>query len=406
MLILSTRGISKNKNMFRKIVSNLAFSPALVSQLSFYAKRLRKEETTRRLGLVFVALALIVQSLVVFQPPESANASNPGDFIPGGLGLGANKSLNNFLGPYDQNSRHLKDVMNYFGITRAEIANAQFSSFITGTGKIGWGFEPRTGSSPVTITNASGTPVTTVHGRPLYINNGSNTRIYGWIGHSAKFGWFAIMQACGNLVTDRFPPTPPKPPEPEPAKIELSKTAVNVSQGNIVASSKAAQANDKISYTITAKNTGGTAKLTELKDNLGDILEYSTLIDKGGGTYDETTRELNWPSVNIQPGETQTRTFAVKLKASTPTTPQGQSDASSYNCLMENQFGNDFTVPVTCAPPKVIERVTKELPKTGPTENMIFAGIVLAAATYFFFRSKQLNKEVRLIRRDLNSGTI
>ena len=31
--------------MFRKLVSNLAFSPALVGQLGFYAKRLRKEES-------------------------------------------------------------------------------------------------------------------------------------------------------------------------------------------------------------------------------------------------------------------------------------------------------------------------------------------------------------------------
>jgi hypothetical protein len=73
---------------------------------------------------------------------------------------------------------------------------------------------------------------------------------------------------------------------------------------------------------------------------------------------------------------------------------------------MENVFGNDMVIPVTCAPPKVIEKVTKELPHTGPAENMLFAGVVLAVVTYFFFRSKQLGKEVRLIRRDLNAGTI
>jgi hypothetical protein len=94
--------------MFRKIVSNLSFSPALVGQLGFYAKRLRKEETTRRMGLVFVALALVVQSLAVFQPPESANASNTNDFVPGGLGLGANRSLNNFLSPYDSNNNNVQ----------------------------------------------------------------------------------------------------------------------------------------------------------------------------------------------------------------------------------------------------------------------------------------------------------
>ena len=52
--------------MFRKLVSNIAFSPALVSQLGFYAKRLRKEETTRRIGLIFTVLALVVQSFEVF----------------------------------------------------------------------------------------------------------------------------------------------------------------------------------------------------------------------------------------------------------------------------------------------------------------------------------------------------
>lgn len=390
--------------MFRKIISNLSFSPALVGQLGFYAKRLKKEETTRRLGLVFVALALVVQGLVVFQPPESANASNPSDFVPGGLGLGANKSLNNFLAPYDANSRNLQDVMNTFGITRAEIASAQFGSFMTGT-KLSWGYEPRAGSTGVTVNNSAGTAVTTVYGTPMSLANGQ-TDIYGWIGYSAKFGWFAIMQYCGNLVTDRLPPPPPPPPTPNPAEIVLSKTALNLTQGQVVANTVVAKESDKISYTITIENKGGTAKVTELKDNLGDILEYSRLIDKGGGTYNEDKRTLSWPSVNLQPGQKESRSFSVQVLDTIPATPQGMSDRTSYDCLMENQFGNDVTIAVTCAPPKVIEVVTTELPKTGPTENMIFAGLVLATVTYFFFRSKQMNKEVRLIRRDLNAGTI
>ena len=384
--------------MFRKIVSNLSFSPALVGQLGFYAKRLRNEQATRRIGLIFVALALVVQCLAVFQPPESANASNPGDFVPGGLGLGANKSLNNFLVPYDANSRNLQDVMTYMGITRAEIASAQFGHFTTGT-KLGWGYEPRPGATQVDVKNAAGTQVASVYGRPLSILNGQ-TEIYGWIGYSSKVGWFAIMQYCGNLVTD----TVPVPPTP--GKVAQSKTAVNVSQGNVAASTVAAKANDKISYTINVKNTGGSAITTKLEDHLGDVLEYSTLIDLGGGTFDSATKILSWPSINLLAGQTQSRTFAVQLPETVPTTPTGQSDGSSYNCVMENVFGNAYTIPVTCAPPKVIEKITTELPHTGPTENMIFAGVLLAVVTFFFFRAKQMNKEVRLIRRDLNAGTI
>ena len=397
--------------MFRKIVSNLSFSPALVGQLGFYAKRLKKEETTRRLGLVFVALALVVQCLTVFQPPESANASSSSDFVAGGLGLGANKSLNNFLAPYDSNATNLKDIMNSVGITREEIAAAQFGSWMT-PGKISWGREPISyAKGSVEVKNSAGTTVGAIYGRDMTVLNG-NTDIYGWIGHSSKVGWFAIMQACGNLVTTIIPPPPPPPPAPKPAKIVVSKTAINVTQGKVSANTIAARENDKITFTLNLENKGGTAKVTKIEDNLTDILEYSTLIDKGGGTFKDSTKVLSWPDVNLKPGEKQSRTFAVQLLATIPATPTGISSPESYNCIMDNAFvagGSNnagIKIPVVCAPPKVIEQVVTELPKTGPTENMIFAGVVLAVVTYFFLRSKQLGKEVRLIRRDLNAGTI
>lgn len=141
--------------MFRKIVSQLSFSPALVGQLAFYARRLRKEEATRRLGLIFMALALVVQGLVVFQTPEPANASSNNDFIPGGLGLVRDGTLdfNRFLGPYDRNERNLKDIFNYFGISRNEITATSFQQFRIGEKK-GYGFENRAGSTTIDITDS------------------------------------------------------------------------------------------------------------------------------------------------------------------------------------------------------------------------------------------------------------
>ena len=527
--------------MFRKIVSQLSFSPALVGQLSFYAKRLKKEQTTRRLGLVFVALALVVQSLVVFQPPQSANAANASDMIPGGLGLGSARTLDNFIGPYDRGERHLKEIYDYFGITRDEIIAARYNySHFTVNNKISWGFENRAGATAVSITNAAGTPVTSLYGRPLRLNNNVNEEIYSYIGYSQKVGWFAIMQACGNLVTDIYPtpppaPTPPPTPTPTPAKltykktstnvtqgnidgtkttakvndkltfsltatnsgqvaatidfndniadtlsfsklidtgggtldattkvlswksvpvaagatvvkkftvqmnsslettktdcklvnsftdstvtvpvgctlppanIVLSKAAQNVSQGNIDASSKPAKEKDQITFTLTAENKGGSAKAVTFEDMIGDTLEYSKLTDNGGGTYNESTRTLAWPTVNLKAGAKEIRTFTVQILAQIPATPAGQSDPSSYDCRIENVFGNDVIINVTCPGPKVIEQVVPELPHTGPTENIIFAGIVLSIVTFFYFRSKQLSTEVRLIRRDLNGGTI
>lgn len=522
--------------MFRKIVSQLSFSPALVSQLAFYARRLRKEQTTRRLGLIFVALALVVQSLVVFQPPESANASNTNDFVPGGLGVGADRSLDNFLKPYDANSKHLKDIFDFYGITRSEITNSEFGYFAISGDTISWGHEPRPSGTKVDITNDNGKVVTSIYGSPLTTRAPAGTKIYGWIGHSEKWGWFAIMQSCGNLVTKEFKPEPadlsfsktaknvtqgdinatknkaragdrirfditakntggtaktidmnddlsdvlqystlvdkgggdfnqnnqtlswnninvragasitksfavkvldPLPVVTEkqrskkaydcvmnntfrnkdvdikvdcqkpPAELTFSKAAKNVSQGNIDASTATAKENDKLTFTISVKNTGGTAKTVELSDHLGDVLEYATLTDKGGGSYDETRKLLSWPDATVKPGATETRTFAVRVLSTIPATPTGQSDHTSYDCVIANVFEDvNVQIPVTCATPKVVESVVKELPTTGPTENLLFGGILLAVVTYFFFRSKQLGREVRLIRRDLNTGNI
>lgn len=526
--------------MFKKIVSQLSFSPALVGQLGFYAKRLRKEQATRRLGLVFVALALVVQSLVVFQAPEPANASNANDMVPGGLGTGSSLSINRFLAPYDRNDRHLKDIMNMAGITRAEIAAMKFSTVEAGT-SISYGFENRAGSKAVTIVDRNHSPVTTLYGRNMTVwGYKPSDRIYAFVGHSEKAGWFAIIRACGNLVTRKLiktppPPEPPTPP-PAPANIIANKTGLNITRGNVDASKVVARENDTLTYTVKVSNTGGTAKQVTMQDNLSevlnfsqltnagggslnqaskvltwptvnlkpgtsvaktysvkmksslintttqckmtnrfidksltvpvgcktppadvvvsksaanitqgnidatkttahasdritftltaenkggtakdfifddtlsDVLEYAKLLDTGGGTFNEQTKKLNWPTVSLKPGQKEVRTFSVQLLASIPATPQGVSDNTSYDCRIDNTFYEAFvSIPVLCPTPKVIEQVTPELPQTGPRENITFAVIVFAIVVYFYLRSRQLNTEVRLIRRDINGGTI
>ncbi len=62
--------------MFRKLVSSLPFSPALVGQLGFYARRLSREQVSRRLGLIFTVLAIVVQSFALLSPPEPTYAAS------------------------------------------------------------------------------------------------------------------------------------------------------------------------------------------------------------------------------------------------------------------------------------------------------------------------------------------
>ncbi|MFZ1317457.1 MAG: hypothetical protein WAQ26_03340, partial [Candidatus Saccharimonas aalborgensis] len=201
--------------MFRKLVSNIAFSPALVSQLGFYAKRLRKEETTRRIGLIFTVLALVVQSFAVFSPPESANASNPSNFIDRGV-----TSLQDYLNHYDANTNNIRDLYNTLGITRQEMAAAKLQYLNSKRdGLISWGltshYSYAQGERTYTIQTSSGA-MRTYYNRPLTLwdsanNVTSGSNYYVYVGYSAKLGWFGLMKVCGNLVTKTVPPPPQCP---------------------------------------------------------------------------------------------------------------------------------------------------------------------------------------------------
>lgn len=612
--------------MFRRIVSNLNFSPALVGQLGFYAKRLRKEETTRRIGLIFTALALAVQGLTVFNPTEATNAASPADFIAGGV-----TSKQEFVAHYDNNTNRIAGLLTSIGITRAEVTNMKVGTIAAGevAGKYNWSrtslYSAAEGQRSYTFNNGAGD--VTFFYRPLSLT-AANPPYKVLTGHSDQFGWFAIMMDCGNLVTSKPPreinpeaacqslninqlsPTrfrfigrastkdgadvksyqydirhagniidtkkfdskqashdfvyekaqpgnynvrltvatsegpktnqncvdsfvvdekpvaacvaveaalvnrntvsltgrastangatikkyvfvvkdsdgkvvkqipvasdkkrvtadnftlkpgaytvaltvassvgehtdpacnqsfkiappevcpynpslAPSHPDCQPcpgnsniwikdkdcdASIIMTKSSINMTNGNVDASTVVARASDKISYTIVTENKGLISKPVTMSETLGDVLEYATLIDKGGGTFDEASKTLTWPAFDLAPGQKQSRTIAVQMLGTIPATNTGTSNSDSYDCKMVNTFGNSISVNVACAPEKVIvEQVVSELPTTGPRENMIFAGILLAVVVYFYARSRQLGTEVRLIRRNLNTGTI
>jgi uncharacterized repeat protein (TIGR01451 family) len=185
-----------------------------------------------------------------------------------------------------------------------------------------------------------------------------------------------------------------------------TKQAININQNNVDASTTIAQADDRIAYTINVQNTGLAPAVAPLQEKLDDVLEYASIADTGGGTFDNNTKTLSWPSVTLLPGQKQSRTFVVKLASAIPSMGRGTSDATSYDCTMTNTFGNSVDINVNCPAPKQVEQVVSELPHTGPTENMLFAGVVFALVAFFYARSRQLKKEVRLIRRDLNAGTL
>lgn len=558
--------------MFKKIVSNLPFSPALVGQLGFYARRLRKEEITRRTGLVLTALALVVQSLVVFNPPEAANAASSADIIRGGV-----HTKSQLLSAWDKNRQGFRDLMKHAGITRDNLKNSKETSITSrkggkSTGWESWGRKGRFSAQQGEYSFNVGSQ--RIYSRPLAnFDTGSNRKGNGsyykvFAGTNSKGQSFVILKDCANpafkvkfyppknikvcelkskkIITikenqfdknkhsknlkdceEKPKPTPvaacsglavqkvsrtsfrmtasasasngasikgytftikdkdgkvvktqrvntaaktasftynlpssearytatvtvhtsagdktgancqavlsvaplpmcpinpnlpvdsedckPCPGNPDiwvkddqcDAKVIQEKSA-SMMNGGDVAKDKA-KPSDRIEYKLSAKNDGlAPAKDFVIKDDISDILEYADVIDANGGTVNDEG-EISWPATTIAPGKTEARTFLIKVKDTISSMSQGTGDPTSYDCRMTNTFGNTVNINVECPQEKVVEQVVSELPRTGPGANMIIAGIAVSIIAFFYARSRQLNKEVRLVRRELNAGTI
>lgn len=389
--------------MFRKLVSNLSYSPSLIAEVSFYARRLRKEDATRRLTVLFVILALVIQSLAVFSAPESANASSEQDIIRGGV-----TSLSDLLIRYDHNEEDVKDIFTAAGISRSELAAAQ-------PGKINandntyvmsrFGQLSYSGSEASLSYQRSTGGIAVRYFSPLALVASNSTSLDGWIGHSAQLGWFGVIKSNGGLATHGMPAILDQA-KTSAATATKSVTAINLSQGSIDASTSAVKPLDKISYTLKISNPNSISVTTPLSVLISDALEYSTLIDNGGGTLNKKTGTLSWPQIQLAPGETQVRTFAVQVLNVLPATAVGQSNPASYNCKMTLVFGSALDTPVDCPIAKGVEGALLQLPSTGIGANIAFAVFVLALVVFFYIRTHQLKKEIRIIRHNFNTGII
>jgi hypothetical protein len=389
--------------VFRKLISNLPYSPALIEDIGFYAKRLRGEEVTRRTTVLFVVLALIMQSLAVFSPPESANASSEQDIIRGGV-----SDLKDFLVRYDHNEEDVKDIYSAAGISRSEIATTHPGTIqasdntyvmsrygqLSPSGKeVSMSYQRSVGGMGVRYFS------------PLASIGGSGSHFNGWVGHSATLGWFGIIQASGSLATHGLPVSL-SPANATTANAVKTVSAVNLSQNSVPTETKTAQPLDKIVYSIKLSNPHTVSVTGVFSVRIADILEYATLIDGGGGILDENTGTLSWSQVQLGLGQSQERTFAIQLASSFPATAVGNSNPASYDCKLTLVFGNEQITRVECPPEKGVESLFTQLPPTDMWMNILFGSVLLLIVVFFYFRTRQMKKEIRIIRHNFNTGII
>ncbi len=197
--------------MFKKLVTNLPFSPGLASQVSFYAKRLKQEESIRRFGLLFVALSMTAQSFMIISPPEAAIAVGPNNIIYSGV-TSKDDLLQKYLNGSDGNGHDdIKQIFDYYKINETSIMNAREVSIastdrdgnLRSIGRYKQGFASET-TVPIPGTT------TTVYERNLSDWNGGPYRALE--GERTDGTYFAVLMSCGNLVIDSED-EPERPPE-------------------------------------------------------------------------------------------------------------------------------------------------------------------------------------------------
>lgn len=633
--------------MFRKLVSNLPFSPALVGQLGPYANRLSKEQAVRRLGLIFVALALVVQSFAVFIPPEQALATSESAVLPNGV-----SSPKLALEAYDAGAagqNDFKGLMDYFGITRNELQSvAQNSSRVCSDdhsiASVSRQHHYNTAEGELSHqVPVNGSYYTTFYSVPLYRFDTAThqTNCYdAFVGNSQKVGWFAVDRASGNLqikqsqlkpprahftsssctnvqgyaydqrlqgqkvkvylffggapgkgeqygpiiasavdpsspdgsnhgfkfeipdkyhsgssattvwgvmqpatgwtgpdvqfdntiqvpgncktegapvavcdslqanliernkftfttaahtaqgatiksydytITDKdgkaiisksYPSSSPintsgyfdlkdsgqhtvkvtlktssgdtqspnctkvltaspndkcvynayiskDDPRCQPCQydtslwsqdencvphIVLSKEARNLSQGGNNADLTTALPGDRIQFNLRTVNLSQNTTNTVIQENISDILEYASIWQDGGGIVDASTNTISWSDTAIKGGSTDTRTFVMQINDTIADTPRAANEPAAYDCVITNSYGNTINIFMTCPIGKVVENTIKQLPAIGSGFNVVFSTLLLLITSYLFARSRQLSREIRIIRKDFTPG--
>lgn len=393
--------------MFRKLVSHLSFSPAVIQEVGFYARRLRREEATRQLTVVFMALALIIQSLSIVSPPESANASSQHDLL-----LGGTSSKEDFIARYNTNDSNIKDILTTAGITDEEIAKIENGEVHSKDNTFVMGRMPRFGGSagevPFKYIASDTGQSATAYISPLRnwdtgeVAEEFGTEYEAYIGNSAKLGWFAILKYSGNLVTKSLPIGVDQPQ----TGITQTISATNITQGGVVAESVVADPGDHISYTITAKNDSSNKQLVPLVVELNDVMEYATLIDNGNALFGEKTHTISWPPSILAPGDSESRTFVIRINDPISATPHGQSNTMSYDCILSSTYGTGIHIKVDCPAVKNVEAAVGIFPEINSTGSIIFGLISGGLVAFFYLRTRQLEEEIRLIRHNLNQGAL
>lgn len=192
--------------MFRKLVTHLPYSPGLLNQVGFYAKRLKQEEFTRRIGLIFTILALLVNiNLSIFSPEASVLASPGNDVVIGGISGESAEDMQQKTIDAINASPYTAAILSYYGITESDIRSTRLGSLNTADENLRSVGRQAFGRGAETCHTNNGYSFCERNMHAAYSYRTLNVRAL--IGNRSNTGqsqsgdsWFALLESCGNVV--------------------------------------------------------------------------------------------------------------------------------------------------------------------------------------------------------------
>ncbi|MCA9330561.1 DUF11 domain-containing protein [Candidatus Saccharibacteria bacterium] len=283
--------------MFRKLLSNLPFNPSLIHQLTFYSKRMKKESSIRRMGAIFIVLAMFIQFAAVLSPAQPSVASSSNDVIPGGFSS-RQQAVN-----WCNGNAEIRGIYARYGITCAAIGSASvvtrnthdYGNQMYSLGRLPYG---KAGEHPVYA-----------NGKKYYARLVSSWGRYNFRaleGKTTANKTFLIMFDCGNPISiGKLPPIE----QPKKPDIATTKTVSNA----------APLKGQTFTYTITVKNNGpGAATGAGVRDEAPSGVDFVS-VSGGLGSPRVTARLLTTGTkFNLAVGQSTTYKVVARLTVDGP----------------------------------------------------------------------------------------
>ncbi len=201
--------------MFKKLVSNLSFSPGILSQMAYYSRRLSRENLTRQLSAIMAIGVFVFQIAAVALPPTISRANGGNNLIADGV-----TSQEDIISNLNRDP-DLRALFSAYGVTDALIRSTTLT-YIPAQNSNMYSF----GRQEIVASTHVKFGGTDFYYRPLS-SVAITANAHAYVGHFANGKQFAILVTCGNLALEQVagptvvpsvaPTVPPTLPPTRPA---------------------------------------------------------------------------------------------------------------------------------------------------------------------------------------------